>query len=103
RLLFGPELASLDDYDLIPIGKLSQDNDVVKFRADTVPPCYALSGSPILQDLVRDIRDDMSGRLRQLAEYKAPRDIQRQEFDPEYFMLMQSLQALNRAVPQLMH
>ncbi|MGE4126016.1 MAG: type VI secretion system baseplate subunit TssK [Pusillimonas sp.] len=103
RLFFGPELASLDDYDLIPIGKLSRDNDVVKFRADTVPPCYALSGSTILQDLVRDIRDDMSGRLRQLSEYKAPRDIQRQELDPEYLMLMQSLQALNRAVPQLMH
>lgn len=103
RLFFGPELASLDHYDLIHIGQLSRDNDVVKFRTDSVPPCYTLLGSNTLQDLLRDIRDDMSGRLRQLTEYKAPREIQRQELDPDYLILMQSLQALNRAVPQLMH
>lgn len=103
RIFFGPELASLDDYDLIPVGKLTRDNDVIKFTHDSVPPCYALSGSSILQDLLRDIRDDMSGRMRQLSEYKAPRDIQRQELDPEYLILMQSLQALNRTVPLLMH
>lgn len=103
RVFFGPELASLDDFELLPIGKLSRDNDVVKFRTDHIPPCYTLSGSTLLQELVHDIRDDMSGRLRQLSEYKAPRDIQRQELDPEYLLLMQSLQVLNRAVPQLIH
>lgn len=103
RIFFGPEMASLDDYDLIPVGRLTRDNDVIRFSHDSVPPCYAMSGSSILQDLLRDIRDDMSGRMRQLSEYKAPRDIQRQELDPEYLMLMQSLQVLNRAVPALMH
>lgn len=103
RVFFGPELPSLDDYDLIPVGQLTRDNDVIKFTHDSVPPCYALSGSVVLQDLLRDIRDDMSGRMRQLSEYKAPRDIQRQELDPEFLMLMQSLQVLNRAVPALMH
>ncbi|MGE4368630.1 MAG: type VI secretion system baseplate subunit TssK [Burkholderiaceae bacterium] len=103
RIFFGPELASLDDYDLIPVGRLTRDNDVVKFSADNIPPCYAMSGSHALQDILRDIRDDMSGRMRQLSEYKAPRDIQRQEIDPDYFRLMQSLQALNRAVPTLVH
>ena len=103
RIFFGPEVASLDDYDLIPIGSLARDNDIVKLTTDNVPPCYALTGSHVLRDLLRDIRDDMSGRMRQLAEYKAPRDIQREELDPEYFMLMQSLQTLNRAVPQIAH
>lgn len=103
RLFFGPELASLDDYDLIHIGKLARDNDEVKFRTDAVPPCYTLGGSNTLQELLRDMRDDMAGRLRQLSEYKAPREMQRQELDPEYLVLTQSLQALNRVVPQLMH
>lgn len=103
RIFFGPELASLDDYDLIPIGRLTRDDDTIKFTHDSVPPCYALAGSNTLQDLLRDIRDEMLGRMRQLSEYKAPRDIQREELDPEYLMLMQSLQTLNRAVPQLMH
>lgn len=103
RVFFGPELESLDEYDLIPIGRLTRDNDTVRFSADSVPPCYAMSGSHVLQDLVRDIRDDMSGRMRQLAEYKAPRDMVRQDLDPDYIMLMQSLQALNRLVPALIH
>jgi len=103
RIFFGPELASLDDYDLIPIGRLTRDDDSIKFTHDSVPPCYALSGSAVLQDFLRDIRDDMLGRMRQLSEYKAPREIQREELEPEYLMLMQSLQALNRAIPQLMH
>jgi len=103
RIFFGPELESLDEYDLIPIGRLTRDNDAIKFRADQVPPCYAMSGSHILQDLVRDIRDDMSGRMRQLSEYKAPRDMLRQDLDPDFIMLMQSLQALNRMVPTLTH
>ncbi len=103
RIFFGSELGSLDEYDLIPIGRLTRDNDTVKFSADSVPPCYAMSGSHVLQDLVRDIRDDMSGRMRQLAEYKAPRDMLRQDLDPDFIMLMQSLQALNRLVPALTH
>lgn len=103
RIFFGPELASLDDYDLIPIGRLVHENDSTRFTQDSIAPCYAMSGSTVLQDLVRDIRDDMLGRMRQLAEYKSPRDIQREELDPEFLMLMQSLQALNRAIPQLVH
>ncbi len=103
RIFFGPELASLDDYDLIPIGRLTRDDDSVKFTHDSIPPCYAISGSNTLQNLLRDIRDDMVGRMRQLSEYKTPREIQREELDPEFLMLMQSLQALNRAIPWLVH
>lgn len=103
RIFFGPELESLDAYDLIRVGRLTRDNDVVKLAPEGIPPCYAMSGSSVLQELVRDIRDDMTGRLRQLSEYKAPRDIQRQETDPDYFILLQSLQALNRSVPLLNH
>ncbi len=103
RIFFGPELESLDEYDLIPIGSLIRDNETVKLSTDSVPPCYAMSGSQALQDLVRDIRDDMSGRMRQLAEYKTPRDMLHQDLDADFFILMQSLQALNRMVPTLIH
>lgn len=102
RVFFGPELDALDDYDLIPIGQLQRTNDVIQFNSNHVPPCYHLSGSATLQNLLRDIRDDLSGRMRQLAEYKIPADLQ-QELDASYFTLMQALQALNRQVPSLTH
>ena len=103
RVFFGTELDALDDYDLIPIGQLQRINDTVQFSATVMPPCYRLSGSTILPNLLRDIRDELSGRMRQLAEYKVPQDLQQQELDPGYFMLMQALQALNRQVPALTH
>ncbi|MFT0531293.1 type VI secretion system baseplate subunit TssK [Castellaniella hirudinis] len=102
RVFFGPELDALDDYDLIPIGQLQRVNDTIQFNNTRVPPCFHLSGSAVLQNQLRDIRDDLSGRMRQLAEYKAPADLQ-QDLDSSYFTLMQALQALNRQVPLLTH
>ena len=103
RIFFGSELNSLDDYDLIHIARLVRDSDAIKLVPQYVPPCYSISASSMLIDLVKDIRDDMAGRLRQLEEYKNPRDIQQQELDPEYFVLLQVVQTLNRLVPAIFH
>ena len=103
RIFFEPELNSLDDYDLIHIARLVRDSDAIKLVPQYVPPCYSISASSMLIDLVKDIRDDMAGRLRQLEEYKNPRDIQQQELDPEYFVLLQVVQTLNRLVPAIFH
>ena len=103
KVFFEPELETLDDYDLIPVAELVRDIDTIRLVARSAPPCYALSGSQLLSDVVNDIRDDMAGRLRQIAEYKLPRDMQREELDPDFMMLLQAVQALNRLVPSLAH
>ena len=103
RIFFEPELNSLDDYNLIHIARLVRDSDAIKLFPQYVPPCYSMFGSSMLTDLVKDIRDDMAGRLRQLEEYKIPREIQQLEFDPDYFSLLQVVQTLNRLVPEIFH
>lgn len=103
RLFLGPETESLDEYDVIPLGALVRDNDNVRWQTDRVPPCYALSGSATLRDITRDIRDDLTGRMRQLAEYKVPHDAAHQDLDADFLLLMQSLQTLNHLVPALTH
>ena len=103
KVFFEPELETLDDYDLIPVAELVRDIDTVRLVSRIAPPCYALSGSQLLSDVLNDIRDDMAGRLRQIAEYKLPRDMQREELDPDFLMLLQAVQALNRLVPSLVH
>ena len=103
KVFFEPELETLDDYDLIPVAELVRDIDTVRSVSRIAPPCYALSGSQLLSDVLNDIRDDMAGRLRQIAEYKLPRDMQRDELDPDFLMLLQAVQALNRLVPSLVH
>ena len=45
----------------------------------------------------------MAGRLRQVSEYKIPRHLQRQDLDPDYLSLLQSIHVLNRLVPAIYH
>jgi len=103
RVFFGQELASLDDYELIQVAQLSRDNAAIRLVARYIPPCYAIQGDSRLVDILKDIRDDMVGRLRQLQEYKVPREAQRMDLDPDYLVLLQAVQSLNRYVPEVLH
>lgn len=103
KIFFGSEIETLADYDLIPLAQLIRDIDTIRLVPQAVPPSYALSGARLLSDVLNDIRDDMAGRLRQIAEYKIPRDMQRQELDPDYLLLLQAVQTLNRLVPLAVH
>jgi type VI secretion system protein ImpJ len=102
-VFFEQELPSLDDYELIQVAQLVRDSDTVRVVPNYVPPTYVMSGSDKLMDILRDIRDDMAGRLRQLEEYKVPRDMQHQDLDPDYLVLLQAVQSLNRFVPAVFH
>jgi type VI secretion system protein ImpJ len=62
-----------------------------------------MGASPPLIHVVRDIRDDMLGRLRQLEEYKHPRGVNAEDLDANFLMMMQAVQVLNRHVPALTH
>jgi type VI secretion system protein ImpJ len=103
KIFFGPEIDTLGDYDLIPLVQLVRDVDTIRVAPHSVPPSYALAGSRLLSDVLNDVRDDMAGRLRQIIEYKVPRDMQRQELDPDYLLLLQAVQTLNRLVPLAVH
>jgi type VI secretion system protein ImpJ len=103
RVFFGQELASLDDYELIQVAQLSRDNAAIRLVPRYIPPCYAMQGDARLVDILKDIRDDMVGRLRQLQEYKVPREAQRMDLDPDYLVLLQAVQSLNRYVPAVLH
>ena len=103
RVFFGQELASLDEYELIQIAQLVRDSESIRLVPQYISPCYAMAGSQRLLNILKDIRDDMIGRLRQLQEYKVPREAQRQDLDPDYLVLLQAVQTLNRYVPSVLH
>jgi type VI secretion system protein ImpJ len=103
RLVFEPELASLDDHDVVPIMRLTLEGDQVRVAGQHVPAAVCLGASPFLASVLRDIRDDMLGRLRQLEEYKSPRGVNTEDLDANFLMMMQAVQVLNRHVPALTH
>lgn len=103
RLVFHDELEKLEDYDVLPLAVLSRDGEKISLLNSFVPPVTLLTASPRLISLVRDIRDDMLGRLRRLEEYKSPRGINAEDLDVNFLMMMQAVQVLNRHVPALNH
>lgn len=103
RLFWESELDHAADYDTLPIARLERDGDVIKLAERFVPPCLSIASAPSLQRMVRDVRDEIAGRSRQLEEYKSPREMQKAEFDASYMSFLLALRSLNRYVPMLTH
>ncbi len=103
RIFFENEIDALQDYELVPIACLVRDGSLVRLVDDYVPPCYALSGSQPLQQHIRDIRDELAGRARQLQAYKSPGGMQRAGLDASDLVFLLGLRTLNRFSPQLQH
>jgi len=103
RIFFESELEHLDDYEVMPFAELEREGDTVRLSERFAPPCYTLSGGPMILRMLRDIRDEITGRARQLEGYKSPREIQKAEFDASYMLYLLALRSLNRYVPQLVH
>lgn len=103
RLVFESELAGLDDHDVVALARLTLEGDQVRVAGQHVPPAVCLGASAFLVSVVKDIRDDMLGRLRQLEEYKSPRGVNAEDLDADFLMMMQAVQVLNRHVPALTH
>jgi type VI secretion system protein ImpJ len=103
RIFFDGEIEDLGDYDLIPIARLARDGDAVRFSGDFIAPCYALGASETLALTIRDIRDELAGRARQLQEYKSAGDTPKTDLDPGYLTFLLALRSLNRASPYLFH
>jgi type VI secretion system protein ImpJ len=96
-------LAQLDGVQTIAVARLERDGDKIINSKTFIPPCFALSGSSLLAATVKDLRDEIAGRTRQLELYKSPREMQRAEFDASYMVYLLALRSLNRYTPLLFH
>jgi type VI secretion system protein ImpJ len=103
KVFFEGELGSLDDYDIFPIAQLVRESDQIRLVQNWVPAVCSVNASSYLTAALRDIRDDLLGRARQLEEYKNPRDSGNESLDANFITMMQAVQVLNRQVPLMTH
>lgn len=103
KIVFDHELDALAGHETIPIARIVRDGERLRLDDEFAPPCYALSGSRVLLDRVRGIRDELAGRARQLQQYKSPHEMRRAEFDASYTAFLLALRSLNRFGPLLFH
>jgi type VI secretion system protein ImpJ len=103
RLFWEDELEHLSAYELLPIARLELDGERVRPAQRYVPPCVNLAASPILLQTLREVRDELVGRARQLAVFKQPGESLRGEVGGSQVSHLMALAVLNRYGPLLTH
>lgn len=103
KIFWENELEELNNYYLIPLAQLVRDGKEIKLSEKFIPPTISASGSGELVKIIKDIRDQVTSRCRQLEEYKSPREIQSTDFESGYMIYLLALRSLNRFVPVLFH
>ncbi len=103
RLFWESEMAGAGEYELIPVGRLEKSGDEIVLSSRFIPPCISLAGSDALDKLIREIRDQIAARARQLESYKRDRGIHSADFGTRDMLFFLALRSLNRYVPVLTH
>ncbi|MGD9947342.1 MAG: type VI secretion system baseplate subunit TssK [Desulfobulbus sp.] len=101
RLFWETEKALLDNYEIIPIARLERVTERVRLLPAFIPPVLSLRSSDSLFAMVRDIRDRLAARGRQLEGYKRLRNLEPGESESRYISYIMALSCLNRHIPVL--
>jgi type VI secretion system protein ImpJ len=103
KIFFESEIGLSGDYLLIPVAQLERTREGIQLSQHFIPPCLSIGGSAPLMAAIREIRDQLASRSRQLEGYKRQRGIQRAEFAARDVVYLLALRSLNRYLPQLCH
>jgi type VI secretion system protein ImpJ len=101
RIFYETEKDQLGDYVLLPVAQLERAGEEIVLSRGFIPPCMSISSSEILMKIIKEIKDQISARGRQLEEYKSQRGIQTAEFGSRDMVYMLALRSLNRYIPML--
>jgi len=103
KFFWESEVDQLGDYELIPLVLLERQGDAVVLSQQHIPPALNLSAVPALERLIKEVRDQISARGRQLEAYKRDRGIHTAEFGSRDMVFLLALRSLNRYVSMLVH
>lgn len=103
RVLWESELDKFPDYETMPVAQLEYGGEDIRLSGHFIPPCYAISGAPVLYNTIKEIYNNISARAHQLEQYKNPREIRRSEFDMTHMSSLLALRTLNRYTALLHH
>jgi type VI secretion system protein ImpJ len=105
QILFDVPAARSQDYELVKIAEVlrAADGKGGILSKQYIPPCVTLHASPVLESLVKEIRDMLTAKGRELAQYRQRRGGEMVELgsrDVGYLLLAQTV---NRYIPVLHH
>jgi len=103
KIFWENEIDYQGDYQLIEIAKLKKNLDEIVVSDEFIPPCLTITGSEILNGVVKEVREQISSRTRQLEAVKRSKGVHTAEFGSRDMVYMLALRSLNRYAPLLTH
>ena len=103
KIFWETEIDHKSDYQLIPIARLKKNLEEIEISNNFIPPCLTIAGSGILMGIIKEIKDQLFSRARQLEAVKRSKGVHTSEFGSRDMVYMLALRSLNRYVPLLTH
>ena len=103
KIFWETEIETLGDWELIPIARLERDQDRIQLTPGFVPPCLTIAADQGLLAQVKEVRDQICARSRQLEAYKSERGLHSAEFGSRDMVFLLALRSLNRYASFLEH
>ena len=103
KIFWETEVELLGDYLLIPVAQLERTREGIELSQRFIHPSLTIGRSSLLYGIVKEIRDQLASRCRQLEGYKRQKGIQTAEFGSRDVVYLLALRTLNRYVPLLSH
>ena len=103
QLLWAHELPEAVDFEVIPIAQVIQHGDKIVLDANYIPPCLSLKSNQCLNHLVKDLRDDLYARAKQLDVYKLQTATQDNIVMTRQWFNLLALQVFNRYISAISH
>lgn len=101
KIFWAHEREQLGDYELIPLAWLEKDQDKVRLSSQYVPPALSIGADANLLGFVKEVRNQIGARCRQLEAYKRDRGMHSSEFGARDMVYLLALRSLNRYAPLL--
>ncbi len=103
KIFWETEMDFQGEYLLMPIARLKRHLDDIILDREFIPPCVTIAGSDVLSGIVKEIRDQVFSKSRQLEAVKQTKGVHTAEFGSRDMVYMLALRSLNRYVPLLIH
>lgn len=103
RIFWGTETDRLNEYDTIPVAELVRDGKEVKLSETYIPPSISHAATPRLNKMVKQIRDQVASRCRQLEDMKKTKSPKAADFETSDMLQFLGMRTLAQHVPHLQH
>lgn len=103
ELFIDDEASRAVDFHLIKVAELQRLGAEVRVLPNFIPPLLRVSASPVLSILLREVKEQLTSRGRELALYKQDRGLENVTLGSRDMVYLLALLTLNRSIPTLHH